>query len=87
MKLPGNLKEDFSQGALDADTLSKDPVEQFERWFSEICEIDPEAPNAVSLATASRLGDPSVRTVLMKIYDVNGFVFITNNSSRKAKDI
>ena len=87
MKLPGNLKEDFSQGALDADMLSKDPVEQFERWFSEVCEIDPDAPNAVSLATASRLGVPSVRTVLMKIYDVNGFVFFTNYSSRKAKDL
>ena len=84
MKLPDNLKEDFSQGALDADTLSKDPFEQFERWFSEICEIDPDAPNAVSLATASGLGVPSVRTVLMKIYDVNGFVFFTNYSSRKA---
>ena len=87
MKLAGNLKEDFSQGALDADTLSKDPVEQFGRWFSESCEIDPDAPNAVSLATASRLGVPSVRTVLMKIYDVNGCVFFTNYSSRKAKDL
>ena len=63
------------------------PSSKFERWFSEICEIDPDAPNAVSLATASRLGVPSVRTVLMKIYDVNGFVFFTNYSSRKAKDL
>ena len=87
MTLPGNLKEDFSQGSLDADSLSKDPFEQFERWFSEICEIDPDAPNAVSLATASRLGIPSVRTVLMKIYDANGFVFFANYTSRKAKDL
>ena len=82
MKLPDNLNEDFSHGALGADTLSKDPFEQFERWFSEICEIDPDAPNAVSLATASRLGIPSVRTVLMKIYDINGFVFFTNYTNR-----
>lgn len=87
MTLPEHIREDFSQGSLDPDTMAKDPIQQFERWFSEICSVDPDAPNAVSLATASGLGVPSVRTVLMKLYDAKGFVFFTNYTSRKAKDL
>ena len=87
MTLPEHIREDFSQGSLDPDTMAKDPIEQFERWFSEICSVDSDAPNAVSLATASDLGVPSVRTVLMKLYDAKGFVFFTNYTSRKAKDL
>ena len=87
MTLPEHIRDDFSQGSLDPDTMAKDPIQQFERWFSEICSVDPDAPNAVSLATASGLGVPSVRTVLMKLYDAKGFVFFTNYTSRKAKDL
>ena len=87
MTLPEHIREDFSQGSLDPDTMAKDPIQQFERWFSEICSVDSDAPNAVSLATASDLGVPSVRTVLMKLYDAKGFVFFTNYTSRKAKDL
>ncbi|MDP6398922.1 MAG: pyridoxamine 5'-phosphate oxidase [Arenicellales bacterium] len=87
MTLPEHIREDFSRGPLDPDSLANDPIEQFERWFSEACAADPDAPNAVSLATASSLGQPSVRTVLMKIYDARGFVFFTNYTSRKARDL
>ncbi len=87
MTLPEYIREDFSRGPLDSELLADDPIEQFERWFSEACAADPDAPNAVSLATASRLGEPSVRTVLMKIYDARGFVFFTNYTSRKARDL
>ena len=34
-----------------------------------------------------RDGKPSVRMVLMKAYDKNGFVFFTNYESRKGKDM
>ena len=87
MTLPEHIRDDFSQGSLDPDTMAKDPIEQFEHWFCEICSVDSDAPNAVSLATASGLGVPSVRTVLMKLYDAKGFVFFTNYNSRKARDL
>ena len=87
MTLPEHIREDFSRGPLDPELLANDPIEQFEHWFSEACAADPDAPNAVSLATASNLGEPSVRTVLMKIYDARGFVFFTNYTSRKARDL
>ena len=44
-------------------------------------------PHAMSLATASAEGLPTVRTVLLKGYDPHGFVFFTNYGSRKAKQI
>ncbi|KZZ76806.1 pyridoxamine 5'-phosphate oxidase, partial [Oleiphilus sp. HI0133] len=40
-----------------------------------------------SLATATADGFPSVRTVLLKLFDDEGFVFFTNYNSRKAKEI
>jgi pyridoxamine 5'-phosphate oxidase len=39
------------------------------------------------LATADEHGRPSLRTVLLKGYDATGFVFYTNYSSRKARDL
>jgi pyridoxamine 5'-phosphate oxidase len=39
------------------------------------------------LATASTSGRPSARTVLLKGYDDRGFVFYTNLSSRKSRDL
>ena len=87
MTLPEHIRDDFSPGSLDPDTMAKDPIAQFEHWFCARCPADSDAPNAVSLATASGLGVPSVRTVLMKLYDAKGFVFFTNYTSRKARDL
>ena len=41
----------------------------------------------MALATATRDGRPSVRTVLLKGLDDRGFVFYTNYNSRKAKEL
>lgn len=43
--------------------------------------------NAMTLATADGRGRPSVRAVLLKGYDSDGFVFYTNLESRKAREI
>ena len=59
---------------------------QFEAWFEEANEAEP-IPNAMSLATVSPSGAPMIRTVLLKLFDANGFVFFTNFNSRKAEQI
>ena len=41
----------------------------------------------MTLATSSKEGKPSVRMVLLKKYDENGFEFFTNYESRKGKDL
>ena len=59
-----------------------DPFAQFERWFAEARQREPDA-TAMALATATRDGVPSVRMVLLKGVDARGFVFFTNYRSRK----
>ena len=43
--------------------------------------------NAMSLATVSADGKPSVRTVLLKGVDQRGFIFFTNYDSRKGQEL
>ncbi|EWY40058.1 pyridoxamine 5'-phosphate oxidase [Skermanella stibiiresistens SB22] len=65
------------------DTNSNDPFGLFRAWMAEAEKSEPEDPNAMSLATADAAGLPSVRMVLLKGLDPEGFVFYTNLESRK----
>ena len=87
MDIPETLQQDFSGEPLRRDSLEADPLKQFQSWFKYALESDYPAPNAVSLATSSSNGEPSVRTVLVKQFDTEGFVFYTNYNSTKAKQI
>ena len=73
--------------ALDRDDLNDDPIVQFEDWFRYACETIPMDPNAVTLSTVNSEMRPSSRTVLLKSFDENGFVFYTNYDSKKAMHI
>ncbi len=72
---------------LDDDDLNPDPFAQFERWFQQTIATGISEPNAMSLATVTPDGQPSLRTVLLKLFDRQGFVFFTNYSSCKAQDM
>ena len=63
------------------------PISLFKIWFEEAKKSEINDPNALSLATSDSTGIPSVRMVLLKNYDNNGFVFYTNLNSAKSKDI
>lgn len=67
--------------------LDKDPVAQFSKWFEQAQMTDMVDSTAMILATVNTTGQPSQRTVLLKYYDNSGFVFFTNYSSRKARDL
>ena len=64
-----------------------DPFALFEAWFREAQASEPNDPNAMALATATRGGAPSVRMVLLKGYGHEGFVFYTNFHSRKGDEL
>ena len=64
-----------------------EPFELFRNWFDEAKKKEINDPNAVALGTASKDGVPSVRMVLLKAFDKNGFVFYTNLNSQKGKEI
>ena len=64
-----------------------DPFKLFEKWFDEAKKKEINDPNALALGTASKIGVPSVRMVLLKGFDKNGFVFYTNLNSQKGNEI
>jgi pyridoxamine 5'-phosphate oxidase len=67
--------------------MAADPVSQFSRWLAEAEAAGLAEPTAMVLATASPDGVPRARTVLLKGYDSGGFVFYTNKTSRKGRDL
>ena len=64
-----------------------DPFQLFEKWFVEAKNKEINDPNALALATSTKDGIPSVRMVLLKGFDKNGFIFYTNLNSQKGKEI
>ena len=82
-----NMREEFTLKGLERKDLDKDPFSQFEKWFLQAEESGLRMPNAMTLATAGTDGQPSMRMVLLKFFDKNGFGFYTNYGSHKAKEI
>lgn len=64
-----------------------DPFSHFAKWMAEAEKSEPNDPNAMALATADASGRPSVRMVLLKDFDADGFVFYTNLESRKGDEL
>jgi len=69
------------------DNIHPSPLEQFHIWFNEARNASVREPDAMSLSTASASGIPSSRMVLFKQLDKHGFVFYTNYTSRKSRDL
>lgn len=63
------------------------PLEQFHIWFNQAREANVGEPDAMSLSTATLSGIPSSRMVLFKQLDKRGFVFYTNYTSRKSREL
>jgi pyridoxamine 5'-phosphate oxidase len=63
------------------------PFTLFGAWFAEAEQSEPNDPNGMTLATATRDGQPSARMVLLKGWDREGFVFYTNLQSQKGCEL
>jgi pyridoxamine 5'-phosphate oxidase len=82
-----DLRTEYSLAGLSEKDLARDPFRQFEKWFQEVEAAKVPEPNAAVLASATRDGRPSARTVLLKGVDGRGFVFYTNYDSRKGREL
>ncbi len=82
----GDVRREYLGEPLDEAGADADPFTQFSRWFEQARVAEPD-PTAMVLATATLLGQPSARVVLLKAVDGRGFVFFTNYDSRKAREI
>ncbi|MFI1048343.1 pyridoxamine 5'-phosphate oxidase [Streptomyces griseoruber] len=82
------MRKQYRAEGLDEAELAATPVEQFARWFKDAAvEAHLFEPNAMVVSTADAEGRPSSRTVLLKQFDEQGFVFYTNYESRKGRDL
>ena len=64
-----------------------DPIQLFKIWMDEAKKTEPNDSNALSLATSNKDNFPSVRVVLLKEFNHNGFVFYTNLNSQKGNEL
>ena len=82
-----NLRRNYSLKVLDESTVNENPYEQFSVWMQEAINSNILDASAMILATANSKGLPSVRVVLLKGIEEEGFIFYTNYTSHKANDI
>ena len=80
-----SLRKEYLQSGIVREDLKSSPVEQFSLWFSQAMDAEIIEPTAMSLATSD--DSIGIRTVLLKYFDENGFVFFTNYESKKSKQI
>lgn len=83
----GDLRREYTQAGLTRESLEANPLQQFDRWFTQAVQGQVLEPNAMQIATVDTKGKPTLRTVLLKSYDDKGFVFYTNYNSQKAQQI
>ncbi|MEU2774691.1 pyridoxamine 5'-phosphate oxidase [Streptomyces sp. NPDC007162] len=88
---PAAMRQHYRAEGFDENDLAAHPMDQFTHWFRQAVRAADDGmiyePNAMIVSTADAHGRPSSRTVLMKQYDTQGFVFYTNYGSRKARDL
>lgn len=84
---PRDLRREYIRRTLNEADADADPIVQFGRWFEEAVQGELTDANAMTLATVGPDGSPSARTVLLKGFDADGFVFYTNHDSAKGRDL
>tara|TARA_B100001093_G_scaffold265128_1_gene253488 strand:+ start:756 stop:1382 length:627 start_codon:yes stop_codon:yes gene_type:complete len=65
----------------------EDPIQLFNEWMEKAKKSELNDPNAVALATSNKNNKPSLRMVLLKDFNENGFVFYTNLNSQKGNEL
>jgi len=78
------IRKEYTLLSLDEDTVLGSPIDQFRHWWHEVADSSIEEMNAMTLATCGADGMPEARTVLLKGFDAEGFIFFTNYDSAKS---
>jgi pyridoxamine 5'-phosphate oxidase len=82
-----DARKEYEQGSLDEATVERDPIKQFALWYDAAVAAGLPEPEAMTLSTATPDGRPSARIVLLRGFDVHGFCFFTNYTSRKGREL
>ena len=81
------IRREYLDLPLTRATLAASPLQQFEIWFEQHRQLDPDNATAMVLATASAEGYPSARVVLLKQFDKHGFSWFTDYRSHKGQQL
>ena len=81
------LRREYSSADLNETDAAADPLVQFGNWMKHALAASVLDAEAMTLATVSDEGAPSVRIVLLRGYDQRGFSFYTNYESGKAREL
>jgi pyridoxamine 5'-phosphate oxidase len=82
-----DIRKDYKQKSLVEEEAAADPFTQFATWWQEAVDSQIEEVNAMTLATVTPQGTPDARIVLLKGFDEKGFVFYTNYTSQKGREM
>jgi len=82
-----DIRQDYRKQTLLETHAAESPLAQFSRWFDEALAANVPEVNAMTLATVDAQHRPTARTVLLKGFDAQGFVFFANYQSRKGEHL
>ena len=81
------IRKEYSRQSLSEESVEKDAIQQFTRWWEEALQSQVEEINAMTLATCNLAAKPSARIVLLKNFSKEGFTFFTNYNSKKGMEL
>lgn len=88
MKLSiADMRRNYTRDGLVESQAGDDPFALFGLWFSQAVAVESTEPNAMMLASVDSAGQPHLRTLLLKGFDPQGFVFFTNYQSAKGQQL
>jgi pyridoxamine 5'-phosphate oxidase len=87
MNTIADIRKEYMLETLNEKDVESNAIQQFNKWWKEAIASSIDEVNAITLATASPVGKPSARIVLLKGFDERGYVFFTNYESHKGKEL
>ena len=81
------MRVEYREAPLDEASVAPDPHEQLAHWLNDAIRAGVPEPNAFTLATSTRDGEPAARVVLAKSLDDGKLVFYTNYDSEKGRQL
>lgn len=82
-----DLRRDYKWGALEENKVDKNPIAQFQRWFSDYTTLEVPDSTAMIVSTVGKDLVPQTRVVLLKAIEADAFIFYTNYNSTKGKQL
>ena len=82
-----SIRTNYAKQTLDENDVNANPIVQFAKWFEEAVGAQVIDPNAMAMCSATKEGKPSARILLLRNISEDGFVFYSNNNSRKGSEI